>query len=72
MKLNELTTHQLANELLHYPDRPVCISVDVSVSEHDAGRRCFTNEYFGINVNDRFCSDEIVLLFGGYLNYELP
>jgi len=60
-----LTSHQLAKELLGMPNKELSISVDISTCDDDAGRRVFTDEYFGINdIN----SHDIVLLFDGILD----
>ena len=61
----QITSHQLARELLDIEDRPMSISIDISTCDSDSGRRTFSTEYNGINdIN----SSELVLLYEGELN----
>lgn len=47
-------------------DSPVSVSIDVSTSEEDAGRRAFSEMFFEAMDS----SGEVVLCFDGYLNDE--
>jgi hypothetical protein len=59
------TSHKIARELLRLPNRELTVSIDISTGDHDADRRVFSGEYYGINDIEH---EEIVLLFGGILN----
>ena len=68
--MGEIKTHELARQLLKLPDIPVGISIDVSTCEEDSDLRAFAGEYFGVNDITGH-TGEIVLLFGGNLNYKV-
>ena len=63
-----MTGRELIKKLLECKDidMDIMISVDISTSEHDADKRVFARESFGINS---YTGDghDIVLLFAGKL-----
>ena len=64
MKL-KLKAKDLIKVLEEYPDFDVNVSVDISTSEEDAFKRCFSTEFLDdILVQN----EEILLFFAGYVN----
>ena len=70
-KTGEISSHELARQLLGMPDLPIEISMDVSTCDEDADLRVFAGDYFGINDESGELTGCITLLFGGNLNYKV-
>ena len=62
--MSELTTHELARQLLELNDVELTISLDLSTCDQDATLRAFSGDFFGPESTDT----ETVLMFSGSLN----